>query len=177
MPRWLFLVALIVVGAAILLPTNSLADGCKNQKWCFESDEFAFRITDNEVTIEMLRRIEQGGDTATLIDYLLRHSSRFYMGWLRPTPEMHSVYCDWNVGLQLKSGEVIWAEKWFVGRDHGPSAQYDPDDGKHFIPGVDEDSPNHKSFIIVLAFPAKQSDGKEWKNGQVKSLVVKQRDR
>lgn len=176
MSRWLLIAATLLVAVTVLWPTSGQADGCKNQKWCFEAERFAFRITDNEVTIDMLRRLDTVGDTGVLIEYLLHHRSRMYMGWLRPTPEMHGVTCSWNVGLQLKSGETIWAEKWFVGRQHGEGVQYDSTDTKHFTPGVDEESQNRKSFIVVLTFPKEKQDGKEWKNSQIEGLAVRQRD-
>ncbi len=174
MSRWLLVVVAALVAAVVLTPTPGVAQGCKDQKWCFEAEEFAFRVKDDEVTVDMLRQIHKGEDTGMLIDYLLKNRSRLFIGWLRPTPEMHSVTFPWNVGLQLKSDETIWAEKWFVGKQQGSSSVYDSTDVKIFVPGVNE--ARGKSFVIVLSFPKEKKNGDEWRNGQVEGLAVRQRD-
>jgi hypothetical protein len=172
MLRWLFLFLYLAACCAVVCSsTESRAEGCAGQKWCFEADDFAFRVTENEVTVEMLRQMGKGGDTEMLIAYALENPCRLFVGWLRPTPAMHSVRVAWNVGLQLKSGDVVWAEKWFLGTVDGLTSAYTPADVRTFIPGMNEESANHKSFIIVLSFP-KTVDGVEWRNRHVTGLVA-----
>ncbi|MBM3288092.1 MAG: hypothetical protein FJY88_12180 [Candidatus Eisenbacteria bacterium] len=155
-----------------LAPWPVQAAGCKDQDWCFEAEKLSFRIVDNEITIDILRQMETVQDVSLLINYLLEHPARLYVGWIRPTPDMHSVQVDWNVGLHLKNEETVWAEKWFVGQKFGPSIAYDPMSLKLFIPGAAETSRGGKSFIVVLAFPESAPSGLQWKQGQVESLSV-----
>ncbi len=171
----LFLHCMILLGLSLApspVQAKERAEGCEGQNWCFEAENLAFRIVDNEITIDILRQMEKNQDVSILISYLLEHKVRLYVGWIRPTPEMHSVEANWNVGLDLEGGETIWAEKWFVGQRSGPSIAYDPTNVKLFIPGATETSSRGKSFIVVLAFPVSTPSGKQWKEGQVQSLNV-----
>ena len=160
----LALAFVVLLFGGCILPTKVNADqtGCQGQRWCFEAETFAFRLTEGEITIDVLRgsNSDLGGNVGYLIDYILNHHARYFLGWLRPTPSMHPVIFPWNIGLRLKDGEVIWAEKWLDSAGGEPH-EFSPGDIKTFTPGLSEQTPGGKSFLMVLAFPDRTPGGKE----------------
>ncbi|USN53509.1 MAG: hypothetical protein H6760_05135 [Candidatus Nomurabacteria bacterium] len=157
------------------LPARVYAEGCNGQKWCVETSEFAFRLGEYPIEIDRLRHLEEKGapDMASTIRYILQHPKTItYIGWIRPTPEMHYLSLRWNVGLQLKSGEVIWAQQWIY-EENGHMVQSDPGN-LHFSPissGRSGENNQGKSYLAFVVFPERKADGKDWKDKEVAGLV------
>ena len=165
-----------LIAVSVLIAVNAMpvfADHCDGQKWCVEKENFAFRIGEQEITIDLLRNIPQG-NPETIINYLIEHGdSRLFLAWLRPIPEMRVMQFSWNVGLQLASGDVVWADKWFVANGMNEFQNYGPKANKLFIPGSNGTSPGGHSFLFFLAMPSRAYSGKEWRKKDASGLVIK----
>lgn len=164
----------VVVCTVLTVPSASFAEGCQGQKWCFETDEYAFRITPEEMIMPVLQNIADNPDgraVTQVIEYAGQHGDRIYLAWLRPTPTMHIVDINWNVGLRLKSGEVVWANAWLIDERDVFSA-YAGDSSRLFVPQVNSMSTNGHSFKMFLAFPNRTLSGEKWEGKKVSAMVI-----
>lgn len=175
---WRLVFVLFLLGAAEILSVgNVLADGCAdvlNDGWCFEKESFSVWVIDEKVEIEEIREMglkSEAPNMSFFINYLTENdNSVLFLANIRPTPAMRLVDFQWNIGLQLKSGEVVWAEK-FIFQNGAVFEVHKPKDGIYLIPGVCGQSPSGKSFLVFFSFPVSTPNGSHWKQRQVRGLV------
>jgi hypothetical protein len=184
MKNWavLCLMALLTVANATFASDRCSVDSarldnvCVNQDWCLQSENFAFRIFPKEdLSVEYVRRLASTPDSPDMgyiIKYLMDNpSSRMFCCWLRPLPTTHSINFRWKVGLQLKSGEIVWANQWMF-QSGGAFITHDPNSSIVFTPGSQGMSSEGCSFIVFCVFPDQTETGKDWRNGKVSGLVI-----
>lgn len=150
--------------------------GCQGEDWCIELADVAIKINnEKEARVEHLRRMgdEPGApDMTPAIKYVLEHPKEdLYLAWIRPVPNMRTVVASWNIGLQLKSGGVVWAKKWIY-QEGGTMVLSDPASYFQLVSGINGTSLSGNSFVPLLSFPDRDSNGELWKHGDVVGLAV-----
>jgi hypothetical protein len=148
---------------------------CLAAGWCVPTENFAFSVKPKEdlsvMYVQHLASTPGSPDMRYIIEYLMKHqTSRMFSCFIRPLRTMHSVDFRWNVGLQLKSGEVVWATDWIYSTN-GFYESHEPF-GLQFSPGMQGMTESKCSFTVFCVFPNQTESGKEWRNGQVSGLVI-----
>lgn len=188
MSKWVFLCLTVLFCVAIVahtasasgtdkcyVPPSDIDKACVTKGWCIQAERFAFQVLPKEeMSVQYLQYLGSTPGSPNIeyvIKYLMANpASRMFSCWIRPLPTMHSVDFKWNVGLALKSGEVVWATKWIY-LTGGVYSSHDPF-GLRFAPNMQGVSDSGCSFVVFCVFPSQTDAGKDWRNGQVSGLVI-----
>jgi len=171
--------ALLVFLFVVVIAAPALAGDCSDKPLCYETKDFAFRVLIEKqfkaIDADMARVRDRADPWfGSVIDYMLEHpEERLYRAALVPLPDAHGVTITWNAGLDLESGETVWATQWLVPSDHLSPVGRSAPNAVFLSTGLLKPIPDGKEcYNLILCFPGRTATGKTWSKKDVVGLAI-----